>query len=62
MAETNGRPLDYCIGVSRVGDRAGDEAYGSPEIQRQGIRQWAGAARCRAGLRVHRGGRDGGRA
>jgi DNA invertase Pin-like site-specific DNA recombinase len=43
MAKSNGnaRPLDKYIRVSRVGERGGDPAYGSPEIQSEAIDWWA---------------------
>src|SRR5829696_1628480 len=34
------RPMDAYVRVSAVGERGGDESYGSPTIQREAIERW----------------------
>ena len=37
----DGRPLDAYVRVSAVGERGGDESYGSPTVQREAEERWA---------------------
>jgi DNA invertase Pin-like site-specific DNA recombinase len=41
MSDRSARPMDGYIRVSRVGERAGDESYISPSVQREAIERWA---------------------
>lgn len=38
---TDDRPLDAYVRVSAVGERGGDESYGSPTVQREAEERWA---------------------
>src|SRR5215211_3892366 len=38
---TDDRPLDAYVRVSAVGERGGDESYGSPVVQEEAARRWA---------------------
>ncbi len=38
---TDALPLDAYVGVSAVGERGGDESYGSPIVQEEAERKWA---------------------
>jgi len=41
MAKPSSKPMDAYVRVSAVGERGGDPAYGSPQIQRDAIAWWA---------------------
>jgi len=45
MAKPSDKPMDAYVRVSRVSERGGDPAYGSPHIQRDAIEWWARVAR-----------------
>jgi hypothetical protein len=41
MSKPRAGRLDAYVRVSAVGERGGDESYGSPTVQREAMERWA---------------------